>query len=158
MSVVQKSLVLALVAVVLAAAQVGASPLTDTTFAGDGTYYGTKDQRAFGHCSLFRYGHGELYTGTPLAINAFQYTGTSVCGLCVEFRGTGGGAGGNPIASDWQPGFICDECPECKHGDIDLQKNGDGRFKVEWRAVGEFLVGGRHSTAARARGRCVGGL
>lgn len=33
----------------------------------------------------------------------------SICGLCVRYRGTGSGAGGNPIAGDWQPGFICDE-------------------------------------------------
>jgi hypothetical protein len=76
-------------------------------FAGDGTYYGNRD-RGFGHCSFHFHGHGNKpgYLGTPLAINAAQYTGTSICGLCVRFRGTGGGAGGNPISSDWQPGFI----------------------------------------------------
>lgn len=26
-------------------------------------------------------------------------------------------------------------CPECSFGDIDLNLNGDGRWKVEWHAV-----------------------
>jgi hypothetical protein len=78
-----------------------------TKFAGDGTYYGSRD-RGFGHCSFHFHGFGKKpgYMGTPLAINAAQYTGTSICGLCVRYRGSGGGAGGNPISSDWQPGFI----------------------------------------------------
>ncbi|KAI8473724.1 MAG: hypothetical protein J3K34DRAFT_466209 [Monoraphidium minutum] len=105
-------------------------------FSGDGTYYGFRD-RGFGHCSFHFYGFGKApgFAGTPLAINAAQYTGASICGLCVRYRGTGGGAGGNPIAADWQPGFICDQCPECKHGDIDLQSGGDGRWRVEWEAA-----------------------
>ena len=72
-----------------------------------GTYYGFRD-RGFGHCSFHFHGFGKApaYAGVPLAINAAQYTGTSICGLCVRFRGTGSGAGGNPISADWQPGFI----------------------------------------------------
>jgi hypothetical protein len=58
--------------------------------------------------------------------------GPSICGQCVKYRGVGQGLGGNPITGDWQPGFICDSCPECSFGDIDLQKGGDGRWKVEW--------------------------
>jgi hypothetical protein len=34
------------------------------------------------------------------------------------------------VPGEWQPGFICDQCPECSFGDIDLQKGGDGRWKV----------------------------
>jgi hypothetical protein len=76
-------------------------------FAGDGTYYGSR-QRGFGHCSFHfqDFGNSPGYPGTPLAINAAQYTGTSVCGLCVRFRGLGSGLGGNPISQNWQPGFI----------------------------------------------------
>jgi hypothetical protein len=56
--------------------------------------------------------------------------GPTVCGQCVKYRGVGQGLGGNPVSGDWQPGFICDQCPECSFGDIDLQKGGDGRWKV----------------------------
>lgn len=103
-------------------------------FSGEGTYYGFRD-RGFGHCSFHFNGFGGNYPGTPLAINAAQYTGATICGLCVRFRGTGGGAGGNPISSSWQPGFVCDQCPECKYGDLDLQWGGDGRWKIEWEPV-----------------------
>lgn len=126
---------LLLAALFAAAAPAAAGPF-GSTFSGEGTYYGLRT-RGFGHCSFHFHGHGASagYLGTPLAVNAPQYTGASICGLCVRFRGTGGGAGGNPIASDWQPGFICDECPECKHGDLDLQTGGDGRWKIEWQPV-----------------------
>lgn len=93
-----------------------------------GTYYGDR-KRGFGHCSFHFHGFGDSkgYVGTPLAINAAQYKGTAVCGLCVKYRGTGVGLGYNPISTAWQPGFICDECPECRFGDLDKQMNGDGR-------------------------------
>lgn len=46
------------------------------TYAGDGTYYGYRT-RGFGHCSFHFHGFGDSkgYMGTPLAINAKQYTG-----------------------------------------------------------------------------------
>lgn len=46
------------------------------TYAGDGTYYGYRT-RGFGHCSFHFHGFGDSkgYVGTPLAINAKQYTG-----------------------------------------------------------------------------------
>lgn len=53
----------------------------------------------------------------------------------MKYRGVGQGAGGNPVSTGWQPGFICDECPECKFGDLDQQMGGDGRWKVEWYPV-----------------------
>jgi hypothetical protein len=101
-----------------------------------GTYYGYRT-RGFGHCSFHFHGFGSLpgYAGTPLAINNAQYKGTSVCGMCVKIRGTGPGAGGNPITGSFQDGFICDQCPECKYGDLDLQKGGDGRWKIDWYPV-----------------------
>eukprot|EP00878_Enallax_costatus_P008465 GHUV01008849.1.p1 GENE.GHUV01008849.1~~GHUV01008849.1.p1 ORF type:complete len:458 (+),score=60.20 GHUV01008849.1:208-1581(+) len=103
------------------------------TYSGDGTYYGDRT-RGFGHCSFHFHGFGNSagYVGTPLAINAAQYSGTSICGLCVQYRGVGQGLGGNPVSTAWQPGFICDECPECRFGDLDQQMGGDGRWKVEW--------------------------
>jgi hypothetical protein len=45
----------------------------------------------------------------PLRVTGLQYTGPSVCGLCVQFRGVGGGSGGSPVAGAWQRGFICDQ-------------------------------------------------
>lgn len=132
---------LAAIAALCLLAGAGANPF-GSTFAGEGTYYGFRD-RGFGHCSFHFLGLGKSpgYAGTPLAINSAQYTGTSVCGLCVRFRGKGHGAGGNPISQDWQPGFICDQCPECKYGDLDLQWGGDGRWKIEWEPV-QCPVGG----------------
>lgn len=55
------------------------------------------------------FGGSEAYKGVPLAINNAQYTGPSVCGLCVNFRGVGQGSGGNPINTAWQTGFVCDQ-------------------------------------------------
>ena len=97
-------MLLALLATVLPLAT--ASPF-GSSFQGDGTYYGTR-ARGFGHCSFHMYGYGNSpgYAGTPLAINNPQYSGAALCGMCVRFRGSGAGAGGNPISSDWQPGFI----------------------------------------------------
>jgi hypothetical protein len=99
--------------------------------------------RGFGHCSFHFHGFGNSkgYAGTPLAINAAQYTGPSVCGLCVKYRGIGQGLGGNPVSTAWQQGFICDQCPECKFGDLDQQMGGDGRWRVEWYPV-QCPVGG----------------
>ena len=49
------------------------------TYSGDGTYYGYRT-RGFGHCSFHFHGFGDSkgYMGTPLAINAKQYTGREV--------------------------------------------------------------------------------
>ena len=33
------------------------------------------------------------------------------------------------------PGNIRCRCPECSHGDLDLDHRGDGRWKIEWYAV-----------------------
>lgn len=101
-----------------------------------GTYYGYR-QRGFGHCSyhFHNFGTAAGYRGTPLAINSAQYTGTGVCGMCVKYKGKGQGAGGNPVDDTWQDGFICDQCPECKFGDLDQQKGGDGRWKIDWYPV-----------------------
>jgi hypothetical protein len=39
------------------------------------------------------------------------------------------------VCRDPLPNARSDECPECAFGSIDLQKNGDGRWKVEWEPV-----------------------
>lgn len=73
-----------------------------------------------------------LRAAVPVLSAVLCCAGTSICGQCVKYRGVGRGLGGNPVSGDWQPGFICDQCPECSFGDIDMQKGGDGRWKVEW--------------------------
>ena len=35
----------------------------------------------------------------------------------------------------WYRGFVNNRCPECSHGDIDLNIAGDGRWKARWYAV-----------------------
>jgi len=35
----------------------------------------------------------------------------------------------------WYRGFVNNRCPECAHGDIDLNIAGDGRWKARWHAV-----------------------
>lgn len=106
-----------------------AYPYTET-FTGDGTYYGYTDQ---GHCSIYE-PQPAMYDGMiPVAINKEQYSDSWVCGACVEGRGTGGGSGHNPIPAF--KGFISDECPECKWGDLDLSQSGDGRWDIEWNFV-----------------------
>lgn len=39
------------------------------------------------------------------------------------------------LAIDVEAGCGGSRCPECAFGDIDINKNGDGRWKVEWYAV-----------------------
>ena len=34
-----------------------------------------------------------------------------------------------------KPYVLCNRCPECSFGDVDLNLNGDGRWKIEWHAV-----------------------
>lgn len=62
-------------------------------------------------CSIAKQYDGMI----PLAINAAQYEGSMMCGACIEGRGTGRGAGGNPITGSFK-GFVMDQCPECAHG------------------------------------------
>jgi len=77
----------------------------------------------------------------PIAVStAKDYDNSLVCGMCVEYIGTGkvvkGKYGGNdPIAKTWQKGIIVDGCAGCHKGDFDLAKNGDGRFEINWRAI-----------------------
>ena len=74
-----------------------------------GTYYGQQgNQNAAGTCS---YGSDNANTmglewtsGTQatIALNANQFQQGLACGLCMYFRGTGGGIGTTPIPADWQ--------------------------------------------------------
>jgi expansin (peptidoglycan-binding protein) len=98
-------------------------------YTGEGTFYG---ESSGGNCVLRDPVPG-VYAGmTPVAMNAPQYAGA--CGACLVVRGSGEGSGGTPITGEFTA-FVADKCPECKFGDIDLAKSGDGRWKVSWQVV-----------------------
>jgi expansin len=99
------------------------------TYIGEGTYYGESSN---GNCAL-RDPVPSIYKGMiPIAINAAQYSGS--CGACLIVQGNGKGSGSNPIKGKFRA-FVADKCPECKLGDIDLAKSGDGRWQVSWKFV-----------------------
>lgn len=142
---------LALLAAVAAAALLLASPSAadisiGQSFAGDATYYGAGNDRR-GACG----GNGKS-TGpggiTTVAINSRQWEGGANCGICIEGRGTGVGAGGNPVGKFFAA--VNNLCPECKYGDIDFALNGDGRWKVEWKRVDCASKSGRKLLQANA--------
>jgi hypothetical protein len=55
--------------------------------------------------------------------------------MCVAYRATSGGLGNTPISRTWRYAMVCDRCPECHHGDLDMAVNGDGRWNFEWMPV-----------------------
>lgn len=65
---------------------------------------------------------------TFVALNAQQYANVSSCGQCLVYQGTGQGSGTTPIAQTPQYGMTTDRCGECKTGDLDLDRPGDGRW------------------------------
>ncbi|KAL4419449.1 hypothetical protein ABPG77_003562 [Micractinium sp. CCAP 211/92] len=83
-------------------------------YTGDGTAYsaaGQKDATGFNAC-----GFGKLdpqWERMYGAMNADQFPGS--CGKCVRVKGTDSRASGESFLV-----MIVDECPECKHGDIDF--------------------------------------
>jgi len=78
-----------------------------------GTFYGQQgNQDAAGTCS---YGANDANTlnlewtsktQATIALNADQFQQGLACGLCMYYRGTGGGIGTTPIPSDWQFAFV----------------------------------------------------
>lgn len=102
-----------------------------TQYSGDGTYYG---QTSGGNCVL-RNPVPAMYAGmVPVAMNGPQYENSDLCGACLRVTGTGAGSGANPITGTFYA-YVDDKCPECKWGDIDLGKSGDGRWSVSWELV-----------------------
>ncbi|CAN8062949.1 unnamed protein product [Agarophyton chilense] len=100
-------------------------------FSGDGTYYGFTTQ---GNCAI-RSPLPAMYSGMmPVAINNAQYAESASCGACLQVTGYGQGSGANPVKGTFLA-YVHDRCPECKYGDIDLSKSGDGRWKVFWKFV-----------------------
>jgi hypothetical protein len=100
-------------------------------YEGDGTFYQIQPKGEMGACMLPR-GFNEI--GQTVAINHDQYNNGEACGKCVLIHPVGSGSGMTPIT---QPIFatIDNECPECKHGDIDIGANGDGRWQISWQFV-----------------------
>lgn len=102
-------------------------------FEGEGTYYGPTSG---GNCgmgaksTLPKMYHSML----PVAINHDQYDGSSSCGSCLEVIGKGTGIGMKPIVGKFFA-YVHDQCPECKRGDLDLSKIGDGRWNIKWRFI-----------------------
>lgn len=74
---------------------------------------------------------------TTVALNDAQFANGAACGLCIMYQGTGEGLGTTPLGTGdrWYRGFVNNRCPECSHGDIDLNIAGDGRWKARWYAV-----------------------
>ncbi|PRP75418.1 hypothetical protein PROFUN_15758 [Planoprotostelium fungivorum] len=105
-----------------------------TTQSGDGTYYGPDNNS--GNCGIYPVPSqiSSATQGLNVAMNAPQYFGSAACGLCLQVTGNGTGSGSNPITGTFLV-FVNDQCPECKPGDLDLAKNGDGRWKISWKVV-----------------------
>ncbi|UJR86536.1 expansin EXLX1 family cellulose-binding protein [Sandaracinus amylolyticus] len=95
---------------------------------GEGTYY---DATGAGACSFdVQTGGGELLVA---AMNAPQFAGSSVCGMCAHVVGPSGEVTVR----------IVDLCPECARGDLDLSpqafdhvaERSLGRVPITWREV-----------------------
>ncbi|KAK9822508.1 hypothetical protein WJX81_007870 [Elliptochloris bilobata] len=110
---------------------------------GEATFYGQQQaQDSYADCSLSEnyanVNHLPWTNGisTTLALNGIQFADSAACGLCIMYRGRGGGLGTTPVPTTaWAMGFVNNRCGECAHGDIDQDLNGDGRYNVDWYAV-----------------------
>lgn len=102
-------------------------------FFGEGTYYGYTEG---GNCAMGPKAQlPAMYQKMlAVAINDDQYDYSRSCGACIELRGPGRGSGGSPIRGIARA-YIHDRCPECRRGDVDLSKGGDGRWAVNWKFV-----------------------
>ncbi|BDA51120.1 hypothetical protein COCOBI_17-3400 [Coccomyxa sp. Obi] len=110
---------------------------------GDGTFYGHQQgQDAQGACSFSEnyanamnqaWADGAAIT---LALNRDNFDDSRGCGMCIMYRGIGGGIGVTPVSTtNWFMGIVNNICPECKSGDLDQNIDGDGRWRIEWYAV-----------------------
>ncbi len=57
-----------------------------------------------------------------VAVNAPQYGGSQPCGMCIAYRGTGKGAGADPVPAATQYALVTDLCPECAHGALAMSR------------------------------------
>ena len=94
---------------------------------GDGTYYAADGT---GNCG-FDASPQDLLVA---AMNAPDYQNAAWCGACLEVTGPTGAT---------VTVRVVDQCPECKHGDLDLSPQAfqqlsplaAGRIRIGWRAV-----------------------
>jgi hypothetical protein len=102
-------------------------------FEGDGTFYGAGGNGAQGACMLQPGFNG---VATTVAMNHEQFEGGAACGRCVRVLGSGSGAGSGmtPIVGPIYA-VVDNECPECRHGDVDMGLGGDGRWRIAWEYV-----------------------
>jgi len=132
-------LFISLCLIIAAHCQTAITTLYSTRQNGDGTYYGAQNGKG-GACSIFP--RPAFMSGlSTVAINSPQWMGSSTCGMCVQVTGTGKGSGSNPITGTFIA-VVDDLCPECKTGSLDLARNGDGRWGVNWVAVDCPVRGG----------------
>jgi hypothetical protein len=115
-----------------------------TNQAGSGTYYGdgvkTNGGGACGFGTMYpdfagRSSPAVTLIAAPPAVYGGDGGVSDGCGMCVQLSGTGAGSGANPISKTPFIGFIQDKCPGCGSKDLDLAKNGDGRWNINWKAV-----------------------
>ncbi|KAK9834151.1 hypothetical protein WJX81_003220 [Elliptochloris bilobata] len=109
---------------------------------GDGTFYGQQsDQDERGTCSFGSNFANTMHlpwsngTHNTVALNDNMFSDSLPCGTCIMYRGVGQGIGTTPIPQNWTRAIVNNRCPECSFGDIDLNLNGDGRWKVQWHAM-----------------------
>lgn len=58
-----------------------------------------------------------------IALNKADFDDGKACGMCIMFRGTGGGTGTTPLSTQyWAMGFVNNECPECHKGRCGLSQ------------------------------------
>jgi len=104
---------------------------------GDGTYYGQSTSGACGFSNLYP-PFVSSNNMISVALNGNQYIEDNLsegCGVCIQMQGTGSGSGSNPISTTPRLVFVHDACFGCSTGDIDLGIDGDGRWKITWKAV-----------------------
>ena len=102
--------------------------MTSADYQGDGTFYGAGGNGAAGACMLQPGFNG---VSTTVAMNHQQFENGNACGRCIRVTGTGAGAGMTPIVGPVYA-TVDNECPECKHGDVDMGLGGDGRWFIQW--------------------------
>jgi expansin (peptidoglycan-binding protein) len=104
----------------------GAACEASASVSGQGTYY---DADGTGACS-FAASPGDLMVA---ALNAPDWDGSAMCGACADVTGPSG----HVVVR------IVDQCPECKHGDLDLSPQAfaklsplaAGRVAIQWHLV-----------------------
>jgi expansin len=115
-------------------AQSDAEEMYENDQTGEATYYGHTNA---GNCGITPRPSWASSLTYLVALNQNQYVSdyqSGGCGICLEGRYLGTGAGSNPPA-DTFTALVVDRCPGCAVGDLDLATTGDGRWDIEWRAI-----------------------